>query len=818
MSDEQRTLMGGTIEAVSLQKRMKSSYIDYAMSVIIGRALPSVADGLKPVHRRILYSMLELGLSHNKPSKKSARIVGDVIGKYHPHGDSAVYDALVRMAQPFSMHYKLVEGQGNFGSVDGDSPAAMRYTEAKLSVLAGEMLNDLDKDVVDFRPNYDESLSEPELLPAPFPNLLINGSSGIAVGMATSIPPHNMGEVLEAAIWLIKNRDLSNIDEINENLLSIVSGPDFPTGGSIIGTAGIKRAYLTGRGKIRVRSVAHIESVKNTKHIVVTEIPYQVNKANLVADIARLVREKRVDGITDIKDESDRRGIRVVISVKKGGYPEVILNQLYKYTALEVTISMIFLATDHFQPKIFTLHKFLSRFIDERIVVIKRRTMFLLNKAEQEAHILRALKVAIDNIDQVIAIIKKSKSSKEAKIELCNELKIDMIQSQAILDMKLSKLAKLERDNIAEALSKLTGQITDYRDILEDPERIYRIIIEESERIIAKYSDKRKTEIKEEESDFDITKLIKPEDMAVILSNDGYIRRTSHADYHDQYRGGKGKKSASLKENDYIVKVISANNLDKLYLFSFGGKVFSIPVYQVPEGGLSARGKPVNTLIRITGNDSVKTVAAVSKKLEEAKGSFVFASKKGKIKRTLIEKYKSVRLNGVTAFKMNSSDSLNDIIVSDQENKLIIATKRGQVSKFSVDQLRAMGRVTAGVTGIRLRENDEVISALAAGDNDNTSILLVTKKGIGKRVAISKLRETNRGGMGVIGIKMTGKDSLVGALAVKESDHILIVTQEGYSLQFDVSNVRVMGRTAKGVKIITLRDEDNIVSVAKLET
>ena len=391
MSDEQRTLMGGAIEAVSLQKRMKSSYIDYAMSVIIGRALPSVADGLKPVHRRILYSMLELGLSHNKPSKKSARIVGDVIGKYHPHGDSAVYDALVRMAQPFSMHYRLIEGQGNFGSVDGDSPAAMRYTEAKLSVLAGEMLSDLDKDVVDFRPNYDESLSEPELLPAPFPNLLINGSSGIAVGMATSIPPHNMGEVLEAVIWLIKNRDLSDIDEINENLLSIISGPDFPTGGSIIGTAGIRRAYLTGRGKIRVRSVAHIESVKNTKHIIVTEIPYQVNKANLVADIARLVREKRIGGITDIKDESDRRGIRVVISVRKGDYPEVILNQLYRYTALEVTISMIFLATDHLQPKIFTLHKFLDRFIDERIVVIKRRTMFLLNKAEQEAHILREI-------------------------------------------------------------------------------------------------------------------------------------------------------------------------------------------------------------------------------------------------------------------------------------------------------------------------------------------------------------------------------------------------------------------------------------------
>ncbi len=818
MSKSQKTLMGGTIEAVSLQKRMKSSYIDYAMSVIIGRALPNVADGLKPVHRRILYSMLELGLSHNKPSKKSARIVGDVIGKYHPHGDTAVYDALVRMAQPFSMRYRLVEGQGNFGSVDGDAPAAMRYTEAKLSVLAEEMLADLDKDVVDFHPNYDESLKEPETLPAPFPNLLINGSSGIAVGMATSIPPHNMGEVLQAVIWLIKNRNVTDIDRINENLLSIVKGPDFPTGASIMGTSGIRSAYLTGRGKIRVRSVAHIETVKNAKQIVVTEIPYQINKANLVADIARLVKEKRIVGITDIKDESDKRGIRIVISVKKGGYPEVVLNQLYRYTALETTISMIFLATDHLQPKIFTLYKFLNRFIDERIVVIKRRTLFLLNKAEQEAHILRALKIAIENIDMVIAIIKSSKSSKEAKERLCDKLKIDAIQAQAILDMKLAKLAKLERDKIKDDLEKLIKQMADYRDVLENPDRVYQIIIDESERIIEKYSDERRTEIKPEESDFDITKLIKPEDVTIVLSNDGYIRRTSHENYQNQYRGGKGKKAVSLKENDHIVKVISANNLDKLYLFSFGGKVFSIPVYQVPEGSLISRGKPVNTLIKITGNDSIKTVIAVSKKLEESGLSFIFASKKGKIKRTLIEKYRSARLNGVMAFKMNNYDSLSDIIVADDDDKLIIATKRGQISKFSVEHLRPMGRIASGVIGIRLRENDEVVSVLAARDDPDDSVLLVTKKGMGKRVAVSKLRETNRGSMGVIGIKMAENDALVGALAVKQDDRILVVTQGGYSLQFDINNVRIMGRAAKGVKIITLRPEDNIVSITKLET
>ncbi len=815
MSDTQLTLTG-KIKPVSLYKRMKSSYIDYAMSVIIGRALPNVADGLKPVHRRILYSMLELSLTHNKPSKKSARIVGDVIGKYHPHGDVAAYDALVRMAQPFSMRYQLVEGQGNFGSIDGDSPAAMRYTEAKMSVLAGEMLGDLDRDVVDFRPNYDESLTEPVILPAQFPNIIINGSSGIAVGMATNIPPHNMGEVMRAVIWLVKNRDEKNIDTINEALLSIVKGPDFPTGGIIMGYSGIKNAYMTGRGKIKVRAVVNIETTKNSQRIVVTEIPYQVNKANLVANIAQLVREKRVNGITDIRDESDRKGIRVVIFVKKGEYPEVILNKLYQYTALEVTVSMIFLAVDHLAPKIFTLYKIVSRFVDERVGIIKRRTIFLLNKAAAEAHILLALKIAIDNIDKVVSIIKKSQSSKAAKLKLIAELSIDDIQAQAILDMKLAKLAHLESEKIIEDLKKLTVLIDDYKDILEHAERIYQIIIDESEYIIKKYADKRRTKIVVKNSDFDITKLVKPEDVTIILTKEGYIRRTSQTILQEQNRGGKGRRGASLKENDNISMVVNANNLDKLYLFSYGGQVFTMPVYDVPEGNLLGRGKPVNNLVKINGNDKIKTVVTVSDDiLSKNISSFIFISKLGKVKRTDISKYASVRHNGVKAFQMNDDDSLRNVIIADKSERLIIVTKTGQVANIPLEQIRTMGRVAKGLIGMRLRNNDEVISALTS-NGDGISILLITKLGMGKQIKISKLRETNRGSLGIIGIKMLKEDSLVGALPVKKDDHIIILTKAGYTIRFDVSDVRVMGRTARGVKVITLRDDDVIVSAAKL--
>lgn len=816
MSDTQLPLIKQNIKPVSLYKRMKSSYIDYAMSVIIGRALPSIVDGLKPVHRRILYSMLELNLAHNKPSKKSARIVGDVIGKYHPHGDVAVYDALVRMAQPFSMRYQLVEGQGNFGSIDGDSPAAMRYTEAKMSVLAGEMLSDLDKDVVDFRPNYDESLEEPVVLPAQFPNVLINGASGIAVGMATNIPPHNMGEVMRAVIWFVENRNEKNIDTINEELSSIVKGPDFPTGGTIMGYSGIKSAYMTGRGKIKVRAVVHIETIKNSQRIVITEIPYQVNKANLVANIAMLVRDKRINGITDIRDESDRKGIRVVIFVKKGGYPDVILNKLYQYTALEVTVSMIFLAVDHLAPKIFTLYKVISRFVDERIVIIKRRTIFLLNKAAAEAHILLALKIAIDNINEVISIIKKSQSSKEAKLKLITVLSIDAIQAQAILDMKLSKLARLESEKIIEDLKKLTVQIDDYKDILEHTERIYQIIVDESEFIIKKYADKRKTKIVMQSSDFDITKLIKPEDVTIILTKEGYIKRTSQTILQEQNRGGKGRKGASLKENDNIAKVISANNLDKLYLFSYGGQVFTMPVYDVPEGNLLSRGKPVNNLIQINGNDKIKVVITVpSKMILENTSSFMFISKLGKVKRTDIGKYSSVKLHGAKAFQMNENDSLRDVIIADKSERLIMVTKAGQVSNIPLDQIRPMGRVAKGLIGMRLRNNDEVISALTS-NGDKISILLITKLGLGKQIKVSKLRETNRGSVGIIGIKMRKNDSLIEALPVKRDDHIIILTRAGYTIHFDVNNIRVMGRTANGVKVITLRDDDAIVSAAKL--
>jgi len=791
-----------------IEEEMQSSYIDYAMSVIVGRALPDVRDGLKPVHRRILYAMKEMGLLHNKPFRKSARVVGEVLGKYHPHGDQAVYDALVRMAQDFSLRYPLIDGQGNFGSVDGDPPAAMRYTEARISRLGEEMLSDIDKDTVDWRPNFDESLFEPVVLPAKIPNLLINGSSGIAVGMATNIPPHNLGEVLDALIYLIDNPEASV-----EELMKIVKGPDFPTGGVICGKKGIVEAYKTGKGSFIIRGRAEIEE-KGKPRIIITEIPYLVNKSSLIETIAQLVRERKIDGITNIRDESSRDGIRVVIELRRDANPHIILNRLYKHTQLETSFGCIMLALVNGVPKILNLKQMLGYYLDHRVDVTTRRLKFELRKAEERAHILEGLKIAIDNLDKVIRLIRNSKTVQEAKEGLIKKFKLSPRQAQAILDMKLQQLTSLERKKIEEEYIEKIKQIEKIKAILESPKKLFSLIKDEFKGIKEKFGDKRKTEIQASFKEVEIEDLIEDKDVAVILTNKGYVKRISLEEYRQQKRGGIGITSASLKEDEYIEKIFITRNLSYLLLFTNFGKLYWLRVYQIPEGSRTSRGRAIVNFVNLSPHESITAVISV-KSLKE-KGFIVLSSKRGMIKKTPISNFSNPRSKGIIAMNLVPGDSIIGAEFIKGGEDIILATKKGMAIRFKEKDLRPMGRVAKGVRGIRLSKDDEVVGMVATGDAKKT-LLTITEKGFGKRSKIEDYRIQSRGGKGIINLKVKEKNGfVVGVKIVNEQDEIIIITEKGVTLRTPVKSISITGRATMGVRVIRLKQDDRVNSFGKI--
>ena len=810
---EQQELFKEKVDVCDISTELKRSYLDYAMSVIIGRALPDVRDGLKPVHRRILYAMHELGNAYNRPYKKSARIVGDVIGKYHPHGDAAVYDAIVRMAQDFSMGYPLIDGQGNFGSIDGDSPAAMRYTEVRLTKLAHELLQDLDKETVDFVPNYDNSLLEPIVLPSKIPNLLINGSSGIAVGMATNIPPHNLGEVVDALIALIKNPNLTVAD-----LMQYVEGPDFPTGAYITGRKGIKDAYETGRGIVRMRARATIEQVAKGKreHIIITEIPYQVNKAKLVERIAALVRDKKIDGVHSVRDESDRRGMRIVVELKKDGVAQVVLNHLYKHTAMESSFGIILLAIVNGKPELLNLKGLLVHFIDHRKTIIIRRTTYLLRKARERAHILEGLKIAIDNLDEVVALIRASKTPAEAREGLMERFGLTKIQAQAILDMKLQRLTGLELEKIIEEYKKVLEEIKDYEDILANEQRVLDIIHDELTSIKEEYALPRRSEIIGEPKEINIEDLIAEEDMVVTLSHRGYIKRNPLSLYRSQRRGGKGVIGLSSKQEDFVERLFVASTHDYFLCFSNLGRIYWLKVHQIPEAARTSRGKALINLLPIdkAANEYIAAVVPV-REFEEDK-FVVMATKTGIVKKTPLKDFSHPRPSGIIAATIKEGDELVTASVTDGEADIFLATRNGLSIRFSEKDIRPMGRKAAGVIGIRLKGDDQVVAMVTITEEEG-HILTATENGFGKRTPISEYRVQSRGGKGVINIKVSEKiGRVIGAVLVYENDEIMLVGASGNIIRMKVKDIRITGRSAQGVKLIRLAEGDKLAAIAKL--
>jgi DNA gyrase subunit A len=795
----------------SIEDEMKTSYIDYAMSVIVGRALPDVRDGLKPVHRRILYAMHEAGISSTKAYKKSARVVGDVLGKYHPHGDVAVYDAMVRMAQDFSLRYMLIDGQGNFGSVDGDSPAAMRYTESRLNKMAEEMLNDIDKKTVDFVPNYDESLKEPTVLPAKLPNLLVNGSSGIAVGMATNMPPHNLGEVVDGIIHVIDNPDA----EVNE-LMKIIKAPDFPTGGIICGINGVISAYTLGRGLVRVRAKTNIEETKKDRHrIIVTEIPYQVNKANLIESIANLVKEKKVEGITDLRDESDRTGMRIVIELRRDIIPDIVLKTLYKHTQMQTTFGIINLALVDNQPRIMPLTEMIHHFISHRKDVVTKRTKFELEKAEKRAHILEGLIVALDNIDEVIKIIRKSKSQDEAKESLGAKFLITPEQTKAILEMRLQKLTGLERQNIKDENEELKKMIARFREILASESEIYNIIKEELTEIKTKYGDVRRTEIDLEASDdFDIEELIPDEEMVVTITNTGYIKRLPLDTYRTQKRGGVGLIGMGTKEEDYVVDLFVTSTHNYILFFSNRGKVYWLKTYKIPLGGRHAKGKAIiNLLPRLESGEEINAAIPIEEFTEAQYLTFV--TKKGVIKKTTLKAYGRPMVTGIRAIRLREDDELVETKLTNGKKELIIASKNGQAVRFHESDVRPMGRVSMGVRGIRLKDGDEVVGMSVV--TEESILLTITENGYGKRTEVSSYRKTKRGAGGVITIKTGERNGkVVGVKEVSADDELIITSQKGMIIRMPVRGIRVQGRATMGVRVMRLKEGDRVVSLARL--
>ena len=793
---------------VELVKEMKTSYIDYAMSVIVSRALPDVRDGLKPVHRRILYTMYQAGYTPDKPYKKCAATVGDVLGKYHPHGDAAVYDSMVRMAQDFSLRYPLVDGHGNFGSVDGDPPAAYRYTESRMSKIALEALRDIEKDTVDFTPNYDESLKEPIVLPSKLPQLLINGSSGIAVGMATNIPPHNLSEVIDGIIALADNRDIS-VDE----LINYIKGPDFPTAGIIMGRSGIRAAYHTGRGKILMRARAEIEGEEGEKQrIIVTELPYQVNKARLVEKIAELVHEKRIEGIKDLRDESDRRGMRIVIEIKKDANANIVLNHLYKNTQMQETFGVIMLALVDNQPKILNLKEVLENYLKFQEDVITRRTRFDLKKAQARAHIVEGLLIALENIDAVIKTIRSSYDN--AKINLMNEFKLTDIQAQAILDMRLARLQGLEKEKLDDEYNELLSKIKYYNEVLNDENMVLGIIKEELLVIKEKFGDERRTEITNVVDEIDIEDLIEEEENVITLTHFGYIKRMPTSTYTSQRRGGKGIKGLSTREEDFVEHIIVGSTHDTLLFFTTRGRMYRLKAYQLPEAGRQAKGSAVINLLPIEKDEKITAVIPI-REFEEDK-YLVMCTKKGIIKKTSLSDYNSIRKGGLIAISLDDDDELIKVERTDGSNEIIVATNTGMAIRFSEQNVRPMGRVTRGVKAITLRDDDYVIGMCIP--SEGFELLAVTENGYGKRTSLSEYRVQTRGGIGIKTYKcseVTG--NVVGIYSVDDSEDIILITSEGIIIRISAADIRTIGRTTKGVRLMRLDEGVKVVSMGKTE-
>ncbi len=797
---------------VNIEDEMKRSYMDYAMSVIIGRALPDVRDGLKPVHRRILFAMHDTGNTWNKPYKKSARIVGDVIGKYHPHGDAAAYDSIVRLAQDFSLRYPLVDGQGNFGSIDGDSAAAMRYTEIRMTPLAGEMLQDLDKETVEFSPNYDETLQEPIVLPTRIPQLIINGSSGIAVGMATNIPPHNLSEVTDALIALIKDPDISIA-----GLMEHVIGPDFPSGAFIYGRGGIKSAYSTGKGIIRLRARAFIERKRGDREsIVVSELPYQVNKSRLLEKIAELIRDKKITGIADLRDESDRHGVRVVIELKKDAIAQVVLNQLYQHTQMQITFGVIMLAIVRGQPKLLTLKDVLEQFIQYRKEVVHRRTAFELRKAEERAHILEGLKKALDHLDAVISLIRKSASPSEAKANLISTFDFTEVQAQAILDMRLQRLTALERGKIIEEYQELLKQIERYKQILANERLILEIIIEELHEIKKKYGDPRRTEIVEEAAEIDVEDLIVEEDMVVSITHSGYIKRSPVSLYRSQQRGGKGSSGMVTKEDDFVEHIFVASTHSYILFFTSSGRVYWLKVHQLPESGRATKGKALVNLLELPSGEKISAFLSV-KEFEEGK-FIVMATKKGVIKKSSLMDYSKPRRDGIIGLDLDEGDELIAAALTDGKQDILLCSEKGKSIRFPESQARCLGRVTRGVKGVELASGDSVVGmVIISSGNDGFTILTVTENGYGKRTNIAEYRAQGRGGSGIINIQTTPRNgNVVGIKQVTDEDDLILINNRGRLIRIGANGIPIIGRNTKGVRLITLESEEKVVGVARL--
>ncbi len=798
------------VNDIKIEESIKGSYLDYSMSVIIGRALPDARDGLKPVHRRILYAMNELNLSARAPYKKSARIVGDTIGKYHPHGDNSVYDALVRLAQPFSMQHPLVDGQGNFGSIDGDNAAAMRYTEARMTSLSEELLKDLDKDTVDFVPNYDDSMSEPDVLPARVPNLLLNGSSGIAVGMATNIPPHRLEELIDALMLLIEDGETDI-----EALMEVVKGPDFPTHGVIFGKKGIRDAYTTGRGRVKIRAKTHIETKKNKDVIVIDELPYQVNKSKLIENIAGLVRDKQLEGISEVRDESDREGIRVVIELKRDAMSEIVLNHLYKSTTMEMTFGIILLAILNKEPKVFNLKELLEIFLSHRKTVIIRRTIFELEKAKARAHILEGLKIALDNIDEVIKTIRASADTAEAKDALVAKFGLSPIQAAAILDMKLQRLTGLEREKIENELAELMAEIERLSAILKSEALLNELIKLELEEIKAKFSIPRRTEIVDDYDEIDIEDLIPNEPMVVTITHRGYIKRVPLKQYEKQHRGGKGKTALTTYEDDFIENFFVSNTHDTLMFVTNFGQLYWLKVYKIPEGSRSAKGKAVVNLINLQAEEQIKAIIPTTD-FDESK-SMAFFTKNGIVKRTNLNEFKNIRSVGVRAITLDDSDELVDArIVFPEDHNLFVVTKKGMCIRFLIEDTREIGRTARGVTGIRFKEEgDEVVGSVVI-NNDQQEILTISQKGIGKRTTADEYREQKRGGKGVIAMKLTAKTKdIVGVVLVDEEKDLMALTSTGKMIRVDMQSIRKAGRNTSGVIVVRVEGDDVVSSIAR---
>jgi len=804
--------MPSQILPVNIEDEMKESYLSYSMSVIIGRALPDVRDGLKPVHRRILYGMEEAGNQWNRPYKKSARIVGDVMGKYHPHGDAAIYDALVRMAQDFSMRYTLVDGQGNFGSIDGDPPAAMRYTEVRLDRIASEMLADLEKETVDFVPNYDGGEKEPLVLPAKIPNLLLNGSSGIAVGMSTNIPPHNLSELIDAIVAQAGNPDIT-LDELMKHL----PGPDFPTGGFITGRAPIREAYETGRGIIRIRAKARIERQKkgDREIIIVSEIPYQVNKVKLIERIAELVKDEKIKGISDIRDESDREGIRIVIEIRRGDNADVVLNQLYKHTQMDTSFGIIMLALVRNQPRVLSLKETISHFIEHRKEVVTRRTQYELGKAEERLHILEGLKIALDHLDEVIALIRKSASPQEAKEGLMLKLGLSDPQAQAILDMRLQRLTALERDKILEERKELINTVKRLKEILEHEHLILGIVTEELKEIREKYGDERRTEILESSEEISIEDLIADEDMVVTITHDGYVKTTPLSVYRSQRRGGKGRTGITTKELDFVETLFIASKHNYVLFFTNLGRCYWIKVHEIPEAGPTARGKALVNLLSLSDGEKVAAVLPV-REFKESQ-YIIMATKNGIVKKTKLMAYSNPRAGGIIALNIREDDELIEAKLTNGSDEILLTSYFGQAIRFEEDDVRDMGRTATGVIGIRLDEGDQVVS-LEVIENKEAQVLTVTEMGYGKRTLVDEYRVTGRGGKGIITIKTTGKNGrVVGAFQVTNDTQIMIITTPGGKvIRLNASEISVYGRGTQGVRLIDLEADEKVAAVAKV--